>query len=111
MAWPRQFKHRATRFSVLLWAWQGLQWGRERRSVNSPNLLSCQANVRMRLRSFLHYATGMLGDAPEIRWGLAEGQVSVITLPPPPAGDPQKEKEELIFSLIKTKTKPSLLWG
>lgn len=55
--------------------------GEGAQECNSPNLLSCQANVRRRLQSFLHYATGMLGDAPEIRWGLAEGQGSVITLP------------------------------
>lgn len=51
---------------------------------NSPNLLACQANARMGLRSFVHFATGMLGDAPEMCWGL-EGQLRVFSQPPLPA--------------------------
>lgn len=49
---------------------------------NSPNLLSRQANVRKRFWSFPRYATGMLGDAPEMCWGLG-GQLCVITALPP----------------------------
>lgn len=49
---------------------------------NSPNLLSRQANVRKRFWSFPHYATSMLGDAPEMCWGLG-GQLRVITAPAP----------------------------
>lgn len=57
-----------------------------RESNNCPNLLSCQTNVRMRLQSFLHYETPMLGAAPEMCWGL--DQPGVITFPP--VDDPQK---------------------
>lgn len=44
--------------------------GEGAQECHSPNLLSCQANVRRSLRSFLRYATRMLGDAPEMCWGL-----------------------------------------
>lgn len=80
---------------------------------NSPNLLSRQANVRMRLPSFPPYATGMLGDAPEIRWGLGEGQPSLITFPPADDPHPQKEKAGVGFELDQNenKWKPTLLLG
>ena len=68
---------------------------------NSPDLLSCQANVRMRLQRFVHYVTRALGDAPEMCWGL--GQSRVITFPP--VDDPQKNNRKLNFNLIKTETK------
>lgn len=73
---------------------------------HSPDLLSCQANVRMRLRSFVHYVTRVLGAAPEMCWGL--GQLHVITFPP--VDDSQKNNRNLIFNLIKTETKPNLLY-
>lgn len=57
---------KATRLCVQLQASQGRRWGKE---YHSPNLLSCQANVRKRLPSFLHHTTRMLGDAPEMCWG------------------------------------------
>lgn len=56
---------KATRVSVQLLASLGLRGGGGGKEYHGPNLLSCQANVRERLPSFLHYTAGMLGDAPE----------------------------------------------
>lgn len=84
---------KATRFSVQLLASLGLWWGGK--EYHGPNLLSCQANVRERLPSFLHYTAGMLGDAPEKcrRGGRSEAHYCL-----PEETYPRKEDEGCILT-------------
>lgn len=84
MAW---LMTQATQFSVQLQASLGLWQGRE---YYGSNLFSCQANMKKRLPSFLHYTTGMLGDAPEMCWGWEKVKDTLLF---PLEDHPQKERK------------------